>query len=71
MRKELYNLLYEWFVCEYDCSHCEHIKTFVDGDARHPCNKCNYCEKFKLAKNINADLKSKVNEIINIVKEKE
>lgn len=63
---KLYELLYEWLVTE-TCDDCQHILTFRDGDARHPCNKCECYEKHRLSDSIKEDLKDKVNQIIDIV----
>lgn len=67
MKTKLYNLLYEWEVWE-TCDFCQHIETFSDDDGRHPCNRCNLCDNFKLSKNIDADLKDKVKMILEIIK---
>lgn len=70
IKKELYKLLYEWFVCEWSCDDCQHIATFHDADGRHPCNRCENFNRFKLSDNIDADLKEKVNSIIEVIKKK-
>lgn len=70
MKNKLYNLLKEWLVCEWDCDYCQHLTTFRDGDGRHPCNRCEHCDNFKLSKNIDADLKDKVKQILEITKKK-
>lgn len=67
---KLYELLYGWFVSE-TCDDCRHIESFRDGDARHPCNKCECYERFKVADSVKEDLKDKVNEIMEIIKEKQ
>lgn len=69
-KKELYGLLYEWFVREWNCDDCQHFHTFRDGDRRHPCNKCEGYDKFKVADNIVYDLKEKVRMIMEITKKK-
>lgn len=70
IKKELYSLLYEWFVCEWSCDDCQHIATFHDADGRHPCNRCESFNRFKLSDNIDADLKEKVNSIVEVIKKK-
>lgn len=69
-KKELYGLLYEWFVREWNCDDCQHFHTFRDGDRRHPCNKCEGFNRFKIAKHLDEDLKDKVKQIIEITKKK-
>ena len=72
MKKKLYNLLYEWFVSEVDCSQCKHMGTFVEGDKRHPCNRCDdYYDRFKVSEEMKEDLKEKVVQIMEIIKKKE
>ena len=68
MKEKLYNLLKEWLVCEWDCDYCQHLTTFRDGDGRHPCNRCQSFNLFKIANHIDADLKDKVKEIMDIVR---
>lgn len=68
MKKKLYNLLYRWFASG-TCDDCEHIKTFRDGDNRHPCNRCYWYCMYKIDSNLKEDLKDKVDEIIKVVKE--
>lgn len=70
MKKELYNLLYEWLVCEWDCNDCQYIQNFRDGDRRHPCNQCEGFNRFKIANHLEADLKDKVKQILEITKKK-
>ena len=67
-KKRLYHLLYEWTINE-TCDCCEHITTFYDGDRRHPCNRCEAYELFKLSKELDKDLKDKVKQVIEITKE--
>lgn len=66
-RKELYELLYGWFVGEF-CDDCQHMVTYRDNDNRHPCAQCQSYGRFKVADHIKGDLKDKVNEILKIVK---
>lgn len=70
MKQKLYNLLKEWLVCEYNCDHCQHSITFFSAgaDGRHPCNRCQSFNNFKIANHLDADLKDKVKEIIKITK---
>lgn len=67
MKKELYNLLYEWLI-EENCDYCQHLESFRDGDMKHPCNRCECYERFKLADRMHDDLKDKMKEIIKVVK---
>lgn len=70
VKQELYKLLYEWFITE-TCEDCQHISTFRDGDNRHPCNRCECYEKFRIDDRMKEDLKEKVKRIINVVNGKE
>lgn len=70
VKQELYKLLYEWFITE-TCDDCQHISTFRDGDNRHPCNRCECYEKFRIDDRMKEDLKEKVKRIINVVNGKE
>ncbi len=70
VKQELYKLLYEWFITE-TCEDCQHISTFLDGDNRHPCNRCECYEKFRIDDRMKEDLKEKVKQIINVVNGKE
>lgn len=67
MRQELRKLLNEWFVSE-TCDYCQHVLTFRDDDGRHPCNRCEAYERFKLADCMDADLDDKVNLILDLFK---
>ena len=64
-RAKLQAMLYEWFVTE-TCDDCQHILSFRDGDARHPCNKCECYERFRIADSVKEDLKDKVNQILDV-----
>lgn len=66
LTNRLYKLLYSWEILE-TCDHCQHMTTYRDNDNRHPCAKCQYYEKFKIADNLDADLKDKVKQMINII----
>ena len=70
IKTKLYELLYSWEVVPEDCDNCQHIITYRDNDNRHPCAQCQNCDRFKIANRIKEDLKEKVNDIMNIVKEK-
>ena len=70
VRTKLYELLYSWEVSEY-CEYCQHISTFRDGDNRHPCNRCECYEKFRIDDRMKEDLKEKVKQIMNVVKKGE
>ena len=65
---KLFNLLYEWTI-EENCDYCKHLASFRDGDNRHPCNRCECYELFKLSDVHKEDLKDKVKEIMNVMKE--
>lgn len=67
-KKQLYDLLYEWFACE-TCADCFHMDTYKDGDNRHPCNRCEGYNLYKPCNELKEDLKDKVNEIIKVIKE--
>lgn len=67
-KEKLFNLLYEWTI-EENCDYCKHLSSFRDGDNRHPCNKCECYELFKLSDVHKEDLKDKVKEIMNVMKE--
>lgn len=69
IKPKLYQLLYEWLVSE-NCDNCQHLETFRDGDKRHPCNRCEFYERFKLANNIHHDLNDKVNQILCVISDK-
>ncbi len=69
-KAKLYDLLYEWFITE-TCDDCQHISTFRDGDDRHPCNKCDCYERYRIADAMKSDLKEKVCQILNVVNGKE
>ena len=47
-KEKLFNLLYEWTI-EENCDYCRHLASFRDGDNRHPCNRCECYELFKLS----------------------
>lgn len=66
-RQQLYNLLYEWFASE-TCTDCQHMETYVDGDGRHPCARCDCYEKYKVCNAMKEDIKDKVQQIIDIWK---
>ena len=66
-KRQLYQLLYEWLVNE-GCDMCKHLSSFRDEDKRHPCNRCEYDNLFKLKDEIDGDLKDKVKLILEIVK---
>lgn len=68
MKEKLYNLLKEWLVREWDCRQCQHLTTYRPNDGRHPCNRCQSFNLFKIANHIDADLKDKVKEIMDIVR---
>ena len=67
-KEKLFNLLYEWTI-EENCDYCKHLASFRDGDNRHPCNRCECYELFKLSDVHKEDLKEKVKEIMNVMKE--
>lgn len=66
-RTILYELLYEWLV-EENCDNCQHMVTYHDNDSRHPCNHCEFCDRFKIRVELKADLQDKVTEIIKAMK---
>lgn len=67
-KEKLFNLLYEWMI-EENCDYCKHLASFRDGDNRHPCNRCECYKLFKLSDVHKEDLKDKVKEIMNVMKE--
>jgi len=67
-KEKLFNLLYEWMIDE-TCDYCQHLSTFKDEDKRHPCNRCECYELFKLSDIHKKDLKEKVKQITNVIKE--
>lgn len=69
-KERLYKLLYEWEVLEV-CDYCQHLTTYRDNDGRHPCAQCDTCNRFKLAKCVDEDIKDKVQQIMDVVKEGE
>lgn len=66
-RTILYELLYEWLV-EENCDNCQHMVTYHDNDSRHPCNRCEFYDRFKIRAELKADLQDKVTEIIKVMK---
>lgn len=66
-RTILYELLYKWFI-EENCDNCQHMVTYRDNDSRHPCNRCEYYDRFKIRVELKADLQDKVTEIIKVMK---
>lgn len=66
LRADLYHYLFEWYVTA-DCDHCAHLDTFRD-DGKHPCNKCDCCNRFTIAPHIKEDLKEKVETLITVIK---
>lgn len=67
MKRKLYEQLYEWLVSE-TCDNCQHMQTFRDGDKRHPCNKCEGYDRFKVSENVKEDLNDKVYSLLEIIK---
>ena len=70
IKTKLYELLYSWEVSE-TCDYCQHMITYRDDDNRHPCAQCQSCNRFKLSKHIDDDLKDKVKEIYKVINHKE
>ena len=70
IRTKLYELLYSWEVTEF-CDDCQHMTTYRDNDNRHPCAQCQSWNRFKIAEHIKEDLKDKVNEILEVISQKE
>lgn len=68
-KEKLFNLLYEWTI-EENCDYCNHLKSFRDGDNRHPCNRCEAYELFNLDDALKKELDDRVRQVINIVKTK-
>lgn len=66
-RTILYELLYKWLI-EENCDNCQHMVTYHDNDYRHPCNRCEFYDRFKIRVELKADLQDKVTEIINVMK---
>lgn len=66
-RTILYELLYKWLI-EENCDNCQHMVTYNDNDSRHPCNRCEFCDRFKIRVELKADLQDKVTEIIKVMK---
>ena len=66
-RTILYELLYKWLI-EENCDNCQHIVTYRDNDPRHPCNHCEFYDRFKIRVELKADLQDKVTEIIKVMK---
>lgn len=67
IKKRLFEIFYEWTIDEI-CDFCKHLKSFRDGDNRHPCNRCEAYELFKLDDALKKELDDRVKQIINIVK---
>lgn len=67
-KEKLFNLLYEWTI-EESCDYCKHLASFRDGDNRHPCNRCEWYDLFKLSDVHKEDLKEKVKQIMDVMKE--
>lgn len=65
---KLFNLLYEWMIDE-TCDYCKHLSSFREGDNRHPCNRCECYELFKIDDVHKEDLKEKVKQIMDVMKE--
>lgn len=66
-RTILYELLYKWLI-EENCDNCQHMVTYHNNDSRHPCNRCEFYDRFKIRIELKADLQDKVTEIIKITK---
>ena len=66
-KRKLFDLLYEWTI-EENCDYCKHLKSFRDGDNRHPCNRCEAYELFKLSDALKKELNDRVRQVINVVK---
>ena len=66
-RTILYELLYKWLI-EENCDNCQHMVTYHDNDSRHPCNRCEFYDRFKIRVELKADLQEKVTEIIKVTK---
>lgn len=66
-RTILYELLYKWLI-EENCDNCKHMATYRDNDSRHPCNRCEFYDRFKIRVELKADLQDKVTEIIKVMK---
>ena len=66
-KQKLFDLLYEWLIDE-NCTCCKHLDTFRDGDNRHPCNRCEAYELFKLDDALKKELNDRVRQVINVVK---
>lgn len=66
-RTILYELLYKWLI-EENCDNCKHMVTYHDNDSRHPCNRCEFYDRFKIRVELKADLQDKVTEIIKVMK---
>ena len=66
-RTILYELLYKWLI-EENCDNCQHMVTYHDNDSRHPCNRCEFYDRFKIRVELKADLQDKVTEIIKVTK---
>ncbi len=69
-KKQLYDLLYEWFAQE-TCNDCCHMDTYKAGDNRHPCNRCEGYELYKPCNELKEALKDKVKWIMDILKKEE
>ena len=67
-RARLYDFLYKLLINE-DCDSCYHMTTYTDDNSRHACNRCEFYDRFKIREELKAELKEKVNEIIEITKE--
>lgn len=69
-RTILYELLYKWLI-EENCDNCQHMLTYRIyrcNDSRHPCNRCEFYDRFKIRVGLKADLQDKVTEIIKVMK---
>lgn len=63
-KQKLFDLLYEWTI-EENCDYCKHLKSFRDGDNRHPCNRCADYELFKLDDALKKELVDCNNKIVD------
>lgn len=66
-KEELFNILYEWMI-EENCDYCKHLASFRDGDNRHPCNRCEANELFKLDDALKKELDDRVRRVVNLLK---
>jgi len=66
-KQKLFSLLYEWTI-EENCDYCKYLKSFRDEDNRHPCNRCETYDLFKLDDALKKELDDRVRQVINTVK---